>query len=58
MAFFVLLLLFEANMPPASDNIPILGKWLISAWLSEHAKFVWIFPLKSNQPFKMIKLSK
>ena len=26
MAFFVLLLIFEANMPPASANIPILGK--------------------------------
>ena len=26
MAFFVLMLLFEANMPPASDGVPILGK--------------------------------
>lgn len=25
MAFFVLLLMFERNMPPASDNVPILG---------------------------------
>ncbi|KAH3862136.1 neuronal acetylcholine receptor subunit alpha-10-like [Dreissena polymorpha] len=27
MAFFVLLLLFEANMPPASDGVPILGTY-------------------------------
>ena len=26
MAFFVQLLIFEGNMPPASDNIPIMGK--------------------------------
>lgn len=26
MAFFVLLLMFEASMPPASDGVPILGK--------------------------------
>jgi len=26
MAFFVLLLLFEANMPPASEGVPILGR--------------------------------
>ncbi|XP_060602422.1 neuronal acetylcholine receptor subunit alpha-10-like isoform X2 [Ruditapes philippinarum] len=27
MAFFVLLLMFEANMPPASDGVPILGTY-------------------------------
>jgi len=33
MAFFVLLLLFEGNMPPASDKVPILGKSMQSVAL-------------------------
>lgn len=30
MAFFVLLLLFEGNMPPASEGVPILGELMCS----------------------------
>ena len=29
MAFFVLLLIFEVNMPPASERMPIMGKFVM-----------------------------